>query len=101
MALRYLLFRRRPFTIETESGTGELTSRTARSHDAATRTIGWSFGSYKPLTVKAGTLVTFKWADAVHGVSVGKASKFICFRSPMTFLFSLSKPDTKTRMPLV
>ena len=43
-------------------------------HIAATKTIAWSTHSYKPLTLKAGTLVTFKWSG-FHDVAVSKLNE--------------------------
>ena len=41
---------------------------------AATKTIAWSTHSYKPMTLKAGTLVTFKWSG-FHNVAVSKLNE--------------------------
>lgn len=41
---------------------------------AATKTIAWSTHTYKPLTLKAGTLVTFKWSG-FHDVAVCKLNE--------------------------
>ena len=56
--------------------TAPLSPHVSRYHlrVAATKTIAWSTHSYKPMTLKAGTLVTFKWSG-YHDLAVSKLNE--------------------------